>query len=31
MMTMLEKEMSGDAGMIKQVKESVEKRMQESF
>ena len=31
MMTMLEKEMTGDAGMIKQVKESVEKRMQESF
>jgi hypothetical protein len=31
MMTMLEKEMSGDAGMIKQVKESVDKRMQESF
>jgi hypothetical protein len=31
MMTMLEKEMSGDPGMIKQVKESVEKRMQESF
>lgn len=31
MMTMLEKEMSGDAGMIKQVKESIEKRMQESF
>lgn len=31
MMTMLEKEMSGDPGMIKQVRESVEKRMQESF
>ena len=31
MMTMLEKEMNGDPGMIKQVKESVEKRMQESF
>ena len=31
MLTMLEKEMTGDAGMIKQVKESVEKRMQESF
>ena len=31
MMTMLEKEMNGDAGMIKQVKDSVEKRMQESF
>jgi hypothetical protein len=31
MMTMLEKEMNGDPGMIKQVKESVEKRMQDSF
>ncbi len=31
MMTMLEKEMSGDPGMIKQVKESVDKRMAESF
>ncbi len=31
MMTMLEKEMNGDPGMIKQVKESVDKRMQESF
>lgn len=31
MMTMLEKEMNGDPGMIKQVKESVEKRMLESF
>lgn len=31
MMMLMEKEMSGDAGMIKQVKESVEKRMQESF
>lgn len=31
MLTMLEKEMTGDAGMIKQVKDSVEKRMQESF
>jgi hypothetical protein len=31
MMTMLEKEMSGDAGMIQKVKESVDKRMQESF
>ncbi|MBC7429241.1 MAG: hypothetical protein H7336_11550 [Bacteriovorax sp.] len=31
MMTMLEKEMNGDAGMIKTVKDSVEKRMQESF
>lgn len=31
MMTMLEKEMSGNPGMIQQVKESVEKRMQESF
>ena len=31
MLTMLEKEMSGDPGMIKQLKESVDKRMQESF
>lgn len=31
MLTMLEKEMSGDAGMIKQVKESIDKKMQESF
>ena len=31
MITLLEKELSGDAGMIKQVKESVEKRLQESF
>lgn len=31
MITLLEKEMSGDAGMMKQVKESVEKRIQESF
>jgi len=31
MLTMLEKEMSGDLGMIKQVKESIEKRMQENF
>ena len=31
MLTMLEKELSGDPGMIKQLKESVDKRMQESF